>query len=93
MNTYYRQLLKEAAAANAAADQLALIESIGERMSENLATRYGINKADRDRFVRARLDRWITALQVGHRPAEFWLAVIDQIEKSLLIVSRGQARH
>lgn len=81
----YHQILKAAKAANASEDQMALIEELKHATSQPLKTYVGTPRDGRDVFVRNRLERWLTALQVGYRQREFWQDVLDQVAKSLLI--------
>jgi hypothetical protein len=85
MNAYYRSLIKDATAANASEHQLDFIKALAGAASESLATRYGTNKDDRDMFVRRRLDSWLTAIQVGYKPDQYWQDVVSQAARSQLI--------
>jgi hypothetical protein len=78
--TYY-QILKAAKAANASENQIALIEQLRDVMSQLLKTYNGTPREPRDVFVRNRLERWLTAIQVGYRQGEFWQDVLDQVAK------------
>jgi hypothetical protein len=88
MNKYYRDIIKEASAANATDEQLTFIKSLAAQASAELKTRYGTNKDDRDMFVRRRLDSWLTALQVGYKPDQHWQEVLGQVTRSQLIQQR-----
>jgi hypothetical protein len=80
--TYYRIFLA-AKAANARADQLALIRQIKEVTAQPVITRCGTVKRYRDESIKRKLERWLTALQVEHREDEFWQEVVEQASRSL----------
>jgi alkylated DNA repair dioxygenase AlkB len=85
MNRYYRDLIKDATAANASEQQINLIRALADVASESPKTRYGTNKDGRDMFVRRRLDSWLTAIQVGYKPDQHWREVLSEVTRSQLI--------
>ncbi|HYX38611.1 MAG TPA: hypothetical protein VE954_36370, partial [Oligoflexus sp.] len=86
----YFQILKAARAANASDDQLELIEQLRGTMSQPIKTYYGTARDARDSFVKARLEKWLTALEVGHQPDVYWQSVMKQVSKSRLLDAAAQ---
>jgi hypothetical protein len=80
INTYYRDLHYKALNAGASASQLDQILEWGRVAESDWYASGALTRANRrdlkDYPLRIKLDRWLTALEVGYKPNEFWQAAL-----------------